>query len=62
MPQTSSESFESRAVSFSREERTALATRSLSAVNRLSGDARREALHEHFDRFTPVIFAARPRS
>jgi len=59
MPQKSSESFESRTVSFSRDERTALATRSLSAVNRLSGDERRQALHEHFDRFTPAIFSAR---
>ena len=39
------QSFGTRTTSFSREERTALATRSLSAVNRLSGDARRDALN-----------------
>lgn len=29
----------------------ALATRSLAAANRLTGDARRDAIREHFERF-----------
>jgi hypothetical protein len=33
----------------------ALATRSLSAALRLTGEARREALREHFERFVPSM-------
>jgi len=33
----------------------ALATRSLSAVGRLTGDARREALQDHFASFPPSV-------
>lgn len=35
--------------------RRALATRSWTALSRLEGDARRQALTEHFDRFPPAI-------
>jgi hypothetical protein len=33
----------------------ALATRSLTTANRLTGEARREALREHFERFVPSM-------
>ena len=36
----------------------ALATRSLSAAGRLTGNARREALRQHFESFPPVLGSA----
>jgi hypothetical protein len=40
--------------------RRALATRSFAAVMRLTGEARREALCEHFERFVPSMSRSCP--
>lgn len=40
--------------------RTALATRSLTAALRLTGDEQREALRKHFEEFAPPIYRTCP--
>jgi hypothetical protein len=56
---TTTETMTTRTVSMSQPTTRALATRSLSAADRLTGEPRREALRKHFEAFASAVLPIR---